>query len=127
MLPLIESGEFAKDLDRCHAAAEDFHARLTASALFTPLMSPELDIVVYAVNASTTASASARARQVFGKAASKGLHLALIELPVALTEPWLSDIEANSNSITCLRSVLMKPEHHEWSERIVGLLEECTA
>ena len=88
-------------------------------------MPPELDIVVYAANASTTTLASERAREIFLKAADKNLHLALIELPASLANYWLPDLIVDSESITCLRSVLMKPEHKEWSKRIVQLLEEC--
>jgi len=29
-------------------------------------------------------------------------------------------------TVTCLRSVLMKPEHLEWVGRIVELLESCS-
>ena len=33
------------------------------------------------------------------------------------------DIEYDSDTIACLRSVLMKPEHEDWLERITALLE----
>lgn len=127
LLPLIKGGKFADELDSCLAAARDFHARLGASENFTPLMPPELDIVVYAANASTTTMASRRAKEIFLKAAKENLHLAMIELPAALASHYLPDLVIDSESITCLRSVLMKPEHKEWSERIVQLLEECAA
>ena len=87
-------------------------------------MPPELDIVVYAVNAADTESASAAARQVFDRAARKGLHLAITSMPTTLVKPWIGDIEVNSETISCLRSVLMKPEHDDWCDRIVELLEE---
>jgi len=127
LLPLVKGGAFADDLDNCLAAARDFHARLDASEYFTPLMKPELDIVVYAVTASTTTTASQRAREIFSKAADKNLHLALIELPVSLAKHYLPDLAIDSESVTCLRSVLMKPAHKDWAERIVQLLEECAA
>ncbi len=127
LLPLKKAGEFAGDLDLCLDAARDFHVRLAASKNFTPLMPPELDIVVYAVNASTTSAASERARRLFHTAAKHDLHLALIELPVTLAGFWLPDIETDSETITCLRSVLMKPEHAQWTARIVALLEDCAA
>jgi len=127
LLPLIKGGEFAGELDSCLAAARDLHSQLDASKNFTPLMQPELDIVVYAANATTTTMASQRAREIFLRAADKNLHLALIELPAALASHYLPDLVVDSESITCLRSVLMKPEHKEWSERIVQLLEECAA
>jgi tyrosine decarboxylase/aspartate 1-decarboxylase len=127
LLPLEKNGEFASGLDSSLCAAQDFHARLDASEYFTPLMSPELDIVVYAVNAPTTTTASERARSLFERAAAQGLHLALIELPLSLAGDWLPDIDADSETITCLRSVLMKPEHEKWSERIIELLEAAVA
>lgn len=127
LLPLVKCGEFAGELDSCLAAARDFHTRLDASENFRPLMQPELDIVVYAVTASSTTTASQRAREIFLKAADKNLHLALIELPTSLTSQCLPDLVVDSESITCLRSVLMKSAHKEWSERIVQLLEECAA
>jgi len=127
LLPLLRGGDFADDLDKCLAAASDFHARLIASEHFTPLMQPELDIVVYAANAPSTSAASERARAIFHKAAARNLHLALIDLPVSLASHWLPDIGVDSGSVTCLRSVLMKPEHKEWTARIVQLLEECAS
>lgn len=125
LLPLIEGGQFAADLDRCLTAARDFHAQLAASALFDPLMHPELDIVVYAVRAPTSSESSQLAKQLFDKAAEQNLHLALMELPMSLAGHWLPDMESNSETLTCLRSVLMKPEHKDWTRRIVALLEDC--
>ena len=125
LMPLEKGGAFASGLDDCLSAARDFYARLVKSAHFTPLMPPELDIVVYAVNAPSTSVASQAARALFDKAAAIDLHLAMIELPVALTQEWLPDIAVDAETITCLRSVLMKPEHKNWSNRIVGLLERC--
>ena len=127
LLPLDRGGEFAASLDDCLAAARDFHGLLDASNFFTPLMPPELDIVVYAVNAATTAQASKNARKLFDDAANQGLHLALIELPITVAAHWLPDMKVDSTSITCLRSVLMKPEHKIWTERIVEMLDECAA
>lgn len=86
-------------------------------------MQPELDIVAYAVNAPDTATASERARQLFAKAADHDLHLAMMEVPVDLLRDYAPEIRANSETITCLRSVLMKPEHRDWLDRIVDILE----
>ena len=127
LLPLHRGGEFAKDLDSCLAAARGFYQKLDDSKFFTPLMKPELDIVVYAANAPDTDAASARARLLFEKTAANNLHLALIELPVTIAAAWLGDFTVNSETITCLRSVLMKPEHETWSERIFAILEDCAA
>jgi prophage DNA circulation protein len=87
-------------------------------------MNPELDIVVYAVDAADTETASARAKQLFRLAAEENLHLALIELPAAMLRTYAPEIEATTDTVTCLRSVLMKPEHGEWLERIMTILED---
>ena len=125
LLPPVRAGEFAKDLDRCLRAARDFRSQLDASPSFHPLMQPELDIVVYAVDAADTASASGRARQVFERAAADHLHLALVELPVELVRHYVPGMQPASETVTCLRSVLMKPEHGDWIDRIVSILENA--
>ena len=123
LLPLVRGGEFAASLDACLRAARMFWHNLHNSSTFTPLMQPELDIVVYAVNAATTSESSVKARQVFVEAAKRELHLALIELPVDVVSRYAPAIDADSATVTCLRSVLMKPEHENWLERITALLE----
>lgn len=127
LLPLVRDGEFAAMLDDCLHAARNFWKRLRDSKQFVPLMEPELDIVVYAVDAPDSRNASERARRVFSKAAEHDLHLAMIELPVQLVQRYAPGIKANSETITCLRSVLMKPEHLDWLDRIVEVLELSTA
>ena len=47
----------------------------------------------------------------------------MIELPVALVLRYAPTLEANAASITCLRSVLMKPEHGGWLDAILDILE----
>jgi len=127
LLPLCMGGEFAADLDSSLSAARDLHEKLLASDYFVPLMSPELDIVVFAVKAPTTTTSSDRASKLFEQAADQGLHLALMELPISLAGHWLQDIVTDSETITCMRSVLMKPEHEEWLEKIIELLEKSVA
>ena len=125
LLPPVKDGAFARDLDRCLSAAREFWSRLDASASFRPLMRPALDIVVYAVDAPDTAAASRRARQVFERAASDNLHLALVELPAELVRHQVPGMQPASDCVSCLRSVLMKPEHSDWIDRIVAILENA--
>ncbi len=125
LLPPVRGGEFAHGLDSCLGAAREFRSRLDASPSFRPLMRPDLDIVVYAVNAPDTATASERARQLFQAAAEDNLHLALIELPARMLQTYAPEIRATSDTVACLRSVLMKPEHEAWLEPIMEILEAC--
>jgi tyrosine decarboxylase/aspartate 1-decarboxylase len=127
LLPLIEGGEFAQGLERGREAALELHRRVAASRLFVGTQSaPELDIVVWAVQGESLAESSARAQEVFDEAAKRDLHLALARLPVGLfpAGSWAGEgLEAET--LLCLRSVMMKPEHLDWLEAIWERLEEA--
>ena len=127
MFPLEPGGQLAAWLDSCLDAAQSLRQRLADSPAFDPLMDPELDIVVYFPTAGDTATASRRTRAVFERAAAADLHLAMIELPADLVAHHVPDIEQNSATVTCLRSVLMKPEHRDWLDRIMAVLESAAA
>ena len=124
MFPLQKNGQFAAMLDDCLQAARGFHERLAATDDFVPLMNPELDIVVYALQAADSDRASERAQRVFVEAARRDLHLALISLPTDLVRNYVPDMRATSESTTCLRSVFMKPEQRDWLDTLVSILEE---
>jgi hypothetical protein len=66
----------------------------------------------------------AKSRAIFAAAAREGLHLAVAELPVKFW-PQLAP-EGQRATVTCLRSVLMKPEHLRWLPQIVEKLERVT-
>ena len=78
---------------------------------------PELDIVIWKMKASSTEQSSDLAQKTFVACAARDLHLALVQLPVA----WFQDSGSSANEtgkVTCLRSVLMKPEHEAWLGQI---------
>jgi tyrosine decarboxylase/aspartate 1-decarboxylase len=122
LLPLERGGEFAQRLSQSRAAALALHARLARDARFLPASEPELDIVAWMVRARRASEASALARRVFDEAARRGLHLALAELPVAFFDLAGARVERDRDTVMCLRSVLMKPEHGEWLDRIWEIL-----
>jgi tyrosine decarboxylase/aspartate 1-decarboxylase len=123
LLPLERGGEFARQLSASRAAALALHARLTVDTRFLPAFEPELDIVAWAVRARRVSEASALARQIFDEAARRGLHLALAELPVQFFDLAGARVACDRETVTCLRSVLMKPEHREWLDRIWEILD----
>jgi tyrosine decarboxylase / aspartate 1-decarboxylase len=132
LLPLTPGGEFVQDLDRSIQAARAFYARLESDDRFVPGPKPELDIIVWAVNTPTAEESSRRAQQVFDRAAEQNLHLALVQLPVAFFQHASSPRgiwpEAADNArVTCLRSVLMKPEHLVWIDEIWKRLDLAAA
>jgi len=127
LFPLEAGGQMTEWLDQGLLAAREFWERLGASEHYQPLMQPELDIVCYALVADTAGGSSQKAREVFALAARRDLHLALIELPASLVKTYLPDLANDAETVTCLRSVLMKPEHREWLPKIMAILEECAS
>jgi hypothetical protein len=66
------------------------------------------------------------AEQVFAAAAREDLHLALAQLPSKFFPSGSWADQDQQSSITCLRSVLMKPEHLQWLDAIWGRLSQAT-
>jgi glutamate/tyrosine decarboxylase-like PLP-dependent enzyme len=121
LLPPVVGGEFAQGLSKCRAAALDLDRRLRTDSRFLPLSAggPDLDIVVWQVAGADPEKSSSAARQLFDACAAHGLHLALVQLP----HSWFASSSAPENvlssmNVTCMRSVLIKPEHAVWMDRI---------
>ena len=123
LLPLQRSGEFAGGLERGREAALALYEKLKADKTFVSASSPELDIVVFAPQAPSISEMSALSRKIFSAAAERGLHLVVAELPVALFQNLGATVQKDRDTLTSLRSVLMKPEHLDWVERIWELLQ----
>lgn len=126
LLPLVAGGEFARGLEAGRQAALTLYERLTASSHSMAPLPPELDIAVWAVRGATVQESSARAHAVFDQAANRDLHLALVQLPVLLFPADTWPAGPDSTTVTCLRSVLMKPEHLPWIDEIWARLESAT-
>ncbi len=128
LLPLMPEGLFARGLARGRAAALELNRRIREDGRFVPLAAgrPELDIVVWALKAGSPEESSALAQKTFEMCATRDLHLALVQLP----QSWFGTMKGegeNQEYVTCLRSVLMKPEHQEWLETIwEKLTASCT-
>ncbi|WP_109489362.1 pyridoxal phosphate-dependent decarboxylase family protein [Occallatibacter savannae] len=116
LLPLQPDGEFADALAKSRRAALDLDRRLRTDSRFEALAGcvPELDIVVWKMKAESTQGSSALAQSVFSACARRNLHLALVQLP----QFWFGSAGSSRELGTCLRSVLMKPEHEVWLDRI---------
>jgi glutamate/tyrosine decarboxylase-like PLP-dependent enzyme len=127
LLPLTQDGEFAKGLARGRAAALKLDRLLREDSRFQTLAAgpPELDIVVWKIVAPVPAVAGEKAQSIFDACAQRNLHLALVQLPGFWFEPANgADV---AGAVNCLRSVLMKPEHDEWLDRIWQLYLESSA
>lgn len=125
LLPLTKGGEFARGLQLSREAALEFYHKLRADPRFLTAFAPELDIVIWAPRAARVSEASEIARRIFVEAEKRRLYLALANLPVKFFDLSAAGMEPDSDTITCLRSVLMKPEHREWIDTIWSILDQA--
>lgn len=123
LLPMTRGGEFARGLAAGRAAALEFHAVLSRDQRQLPGAAPELDIVVWTLAGSGRKQAGERAQAVFDAAARRQLHLAQVRVPEPLSRAWWPALGADADTVTALRSCLMKPEHHAWLPKIRELLD----
>jgi glutamate/tyrosine decarboxylase-like PLP-dependent enzyme len=121
MFPLVRAGAFARDLQRGRSAALRLFDHLKNDRRFVVAFEPELDIVVWTVRSESLSRSSELARDVFDACAKAGLHLALAELPAGFFQ-FDASVQKDRDTVVCLRSVLMKPEHEEWVGEIVDVL-----
>lgn len=124
MLPLIPGGSFAQDLALGREAALVLYRALSEDTQFIPLFPPQLDIVVWAVQANTASQASHRARTLHTAAKKRDLHLSLVVIPKTMLEASNPVHIWDVDTITCLRACVMKPEHHEWMAEILTRLHD---
>jgi len=127
LLPLGKGGVFARGLENGRKAALALFGKLHTDMRFVTTFPPELDIVVFAPRGASVSQSSALSRKIFEAAAKRGLHLAVAELPIHFWVANLGNMKRDSGTLVCLRSVLMKPEHLDWIERIWELLSAATA
>ena len=129
LLPYEVGGEFARGLEAGREAALAMHKRLAADVRFEmPMTDPMLDIIFWAVKGTTVVQSSSQAQAIFRQARQMDLYLALAELPIRFfPEGTWPDHTGDVAHVTCLRSVMMKPEHLTWSDEIWRRLEAATS
>ena len=127
LLPYVPDGGFARGLESGREAALGLYRRVCADSRFVaPASAPQLDIAFWAVKARTPEESSVLAQSVFEEAARRDLHLALAKLPVSLFAPDAWKQHSNAEGyVTCLRSVLMKPDHLRWLDEIWRRLDDA--
>jgi tyrosine decarboxylase / aspartate 1-decarboxylase len=125
LLPLVRGGEFAAMLEKSREAAVQLHQRLAQDSRWLVPFAPELDIVVWAPRARSASQVSALSQRIFDAAAKHGLHLALVRLPTRFFSRAPEPFEPDRETVLCLRSVLMKPEHLAWLPRLWEILSRA--
>ena len=126
LMPLRAGGEFAAGLARCRRAALALFEKIESDSRFIAAFRPELDIVVWAPRAESASRMSQLSRKLFEGAAARNVHLAIANMPFDLAAKPRHGIARDQESIACLRSCLMKPEHADWVDRIWQVIEEVS-
>ena len=122
LLPLCKGGSLATDLEKSHAAAVQLHHRLSQQQKYLSFAEPELDILVWAAQGKTAAAVSQASRASRLRLMQQGLYLAELEVPAWLFQKHHPQVVIDQDYVTCLRSCLMKPEHHAWLDEIYQLI-----
>ncbi len=124
LMPPVKNGELAGLLAKGRRAALKLFGLLSADPRFITAFRPELDIIIWAPVASSVSVASRKSRELFAEAQKNNLHLALADLPVSFFDPEKAGMHRDQDHMVCLRSVLMKPEHEEWADKIWEVLDQ---
>lgn len=122
LFPLVKKSEFSTMLNSCRSAALMFYNHLKNDEKFITAFEPELDIVIWIPKSNSLSESSLLSKKIFDEAAKNNLHLALAELPVKFFDLKSAGIKQDKETVTCLRSVLMKPEHLDWVDEIYRIL-----
>lgn len=124
--PLRHDAGFGRILGRTRQAALDWAERLSTSPDFRLVVPPQLDIVTFfPVTASLTASRiSAHTEAIFQRLEThpdQPVYLAKLQVRRDLLANRHPDLQWDQETVTVLRSCLMKPEH----AGIVGFLHQA--
>jgi tyrosine decarboxylase/aspartate 1-decarboxylase len=126
LLPLIRGGEFAVELSAGRQAALSLYEKIKADRRYRTIFPPSLDIVVWAPDGRSASQISERSDHIFDAAAQENLHLAKFKFPTSILKSHWMDVDFDQDTVVCLRSVLMKPEHLEWVDQIWEILDRIT-
>jgi hypothetical protein len=79
---------------------------------------------VWALDGKSASQISKQSEAMFLAAAEENLHLATFRYPASLLQDRWDDVHFDRQDVVCLRSCLMKPEHHDWAESIWTILDK---
>lgn len=127
LMPLNPGGEMAAALSGSREAALELYRRLGSDGRFRTVIEPELDIVIWAPRGKKASRISRQTEALLTDAAGRYLYLAKLKFPSRLLKDVWQDVDFDADTVTCLRSCLMKPEHSDWLDRIWEILDKAAA
>lgn len=127
LFPLEEKTGFGPILSNCRSAALTMYELINSSSKLTSYKKPELDIIGYfPTEASTLSQISERSKEIFQKGMSdRSFYLSLYKISAKSFIKRHPDFEVDTEDVTILRSVFMKPEHDDFVEELFSRIENC--
>lgn len=125
MFPLKEEEGFGPILKKCLQAARNMFDLLEKSEKLKAYKKPELDILGYfPANVSSTSEISAKSKAVFDAGMKEqSFYLSLYKIPASTFNRLHPEYEVDSETVTILRSVFMKPEHADFAKDLLKRIE----
>lgn len=125
--PLKQDEGFGLILARCRKAAVNGYSLLVDSKKLVPYKNPELDILTYfPINNSTKtiSQISELSKQVFEVGMrDQSFYLSLFKVPSSTFIKLHPEYVADTETVTILRSVLMRPEQADFMEELIRRIE----
>ncbi len=127
--PLEERAGFGPILAKCRNAALTGYSLIVESESLIPYKKPELDILTYFPTIESTKSVSQismLSQKVFQKGMDeRTFYLSLYKVPASDFIRLHPEFEADQETVTILRSVLMRPEHADFIPELIKRIENA--
>lgn len=125
LFPLKEQAGFGPILNKCIQAARNMYDLMEAGNKLKPFKKPELDILGYFPSeAKTTSQISIKSKEVFDRGMQdQSFYLSLYRIPAGTFSRLHPEYEVDSEHVTILRSVFMKPEQADFSKELVTRIQ----
>ena len=127
--PLKENEGFGLIMQKCRRAALLAYDLIENSSKLATYKKPELDILAYfpaTTSIKKTSQISEASKEVFNIGMrEKSFFLSLYRVPSSTFVALHPNIEADTEFVTVLRSVFMKPEHEDFVNELFTRIESC--
>lgn len=126
LFPLKEKEGFGPILAQCRNAALKMEQLISKSEKLRVYTSPQLDILGYFPSAhKTTSQISAQSKAVFEAGMrEKSFYVSLYKVPAKAFSRLHPGYHVDSETVTLLRSVFMKPEHEDFVADLMNRIEK---
>lgn len=126
MFPLKEDEGFGPIMKKCLSAAKKMYGLTDSSQKLKAYKKPELDILGYFPSqCKTTSQISDKSKAIFEKGMKdRSFYLSLYRIPIKTFSRLHPEYKPDSEDVTILRSVFMKPEHDEFAEELFNRIEQ---